>query len=87
MERRPLPLGAKLTNIEFHLQIFLTAEIIAEAYYNPLRRFSGDSVIEKSCARILKDKIRHLSFHAVFLIRKWLRSHHGRGGSGEGSSL
>ncbi|MDE0858849.1 MAG: ferritin-like domain-containing protein [Akkermansiaceae bacterium] len=65
--------GRKLINIEFHLQIFLTAEIIAEAYYDLLRRFSGDPVIEKSCARILKDEIGHLGFHAAF-FNSWMAS-------------
>lgn len=61
----------KLINIEFHLQIFLTAEIIAEAYYDLLRRFSRDPVIEQACGRILKDEVGHLGFHAAF-FHSWM---------------
>ncbi len=61
----------KLINIEFHLQMFLTAEIIAEAYYDLLRRHSGDPVITQACGRILKDEVGHLGFHAAF-FHSWM---------------
>jgi hypothetical protein len=57
--RRPL-------NLQFELQILLTAELIAEAYYELLRRSLFDAVLKKVCARILKDEVAHTRFHADF---------------------
>ncbi|MGJ8697554.1 MAG: ferritin family protein [Verrucomicrobiaceae bacterium] len=62
----------KLINLEFHVQMFMTAEIIAEAYYDLLRCSVEDFAIRKACARILSDEVGHLGFHASF-FKAWLR--------------
>ncbi|NNM30684.1 MAG: ferritin-like domain-containing protein, partial [Akkermansiaceae bacterium] len=50
--RRPL-------NLEFELQILLTAELLAEAYYEILRREIDDGPLRDACSRILKDEVGH----------------------------
>lgn len=67
----------KLINLEFQVQMLLTAEIIAEAYYDFLRQHVADPVIHQAYTRILKDEIRHLGFHADFFnawTAKWPES-------------
>lgn len=56
----------KLVNLEFELQTLLTAELIAEAYYELLRRTVDDGPIQQACARIVKDEVGHTGFHAAF---------------------
>jgi len=56
----------KLVNLEFELQALLTAELIAEAYYELLRRSVDEQPIQQACARIVKDEIGHTGFHAAF---------------------
>jgi hypothetical protein len=56
----------KLVNLEFELQTLLTAELIAEAYYELLRRTVDDQPIQQACARIMKDEVGHTGFHAAF---------------------
>lgn len=67
----------KLINLEFELQTLLTAELIAEAYYELLRRTVDDQPIKQACARIVKDEIGHTGFHAAFFgyrQKKWGRA-------------
>lgn len=64
----------KLINLEFQLQMLLTAELLAEAYYELLRRTVEDEPIRKACARIVKDEVGHTAFHAEFfgeLQHRW----------------
>lgn len=56
----------KLINLEFQLQMLLTAELLAEAYYELLRREVPDQPLRKACARIVKDEVGHTAFHASF---------------------
>jgi len=56
----------KLINLEFQLQMLLTAELLAEAYYEVLRRNVEDGPITQFCARIVKDEVGHTAFHAEF---------------------
>ena len=65
--RRPL-------GLRFELQVLLTAELIAEAYYELLRRAVDDGPISKACARMVKDEVGHLAFHADLfgeVLRRW----------------
>lgn len=67
----------KRINLEFQVQMLLTAEIIAEAYYDLLRQRVADPVIHQACIRILKDEIGHLGFHVDFFnswTSKWPES-------------
>ena len=67
----------KLVNLEFELQTLLTAELIAEAYYELLRRTVDDQPMQQACARIVKDEIGHTGFHAAFFgyrQKKWGRA-------------
>ncbi len=67
----------KLVNLEFELQTLLTAELIAEAYYELLRRTVDDQPIQQACARIVKDEVGHTGFHAAFFgyrQKKWGRA-------------
>lgn len=64
----------KLINLEFQLQMFLTAELVAEVYYEVLRRRVPDGPLRQACARIVKDEVGHTAFHAAFfgaLQRNW----------------
>ncbi len=60
----------RLINLEFELQILMTAEFIAEAYYAILRDRAGDPVIERACERILRDEVGHLRFHGDFFATR-----------------
>ena len=48
--------------------MLLAAKIIAEAYYDLLRKHVSDPVIHQACTQILKDEVGHLGFHADFLF-------------------
>ncbi len=62
----------KLINLEFQVQILLTAELIAEAYYDLLRQKVEDPVVKQACRRILKDEVGHLAFHGAF-FQSWMK--------------
>jgi len=53
--------------LEFNIQILLVAELIAEIYYALLHRRCGDAAIRACCLKILRDEMRHITFHAEFL--------------------
>ncbi|CAN5330260.1 hypothetical protein BH23VER1_BH23VER1_06170 [soil metagenome] len=53
-------------NLEFNIQVLLTAELIAEAYYALLRRHVPDPAIKAACAKIVGDEVAHTAFHAAF---------------------
>jgi len=53
--------------VEFNIQILLTAELIAEAYYGALYRRCPELAVRICCRKILADEMRHLAFHAEFL--------------------
>lgn len=56
----------RLINLEFELQIMMTAELIAEAYYGLLREHVDDPCVQQACERILRDEVQHLCFHIDF---------------------
>ena len=60
----------RLINLEFELQILMTAEFIAEAYYAILRDRAEDPVIAQAYERILRDAVKHLRFHGDFFATR-----------------
>ncbi len=64
-----------LFGLEFNLQILLTAELIAEAYYGLLAKHVPDPVIGSMCRKIVRDEVKHIQFHEEFFRlnqRRWL---------------
>ncbi|NNE92518.1 MAG: ferritin-like domain-containing protein, partial [Verrucomicrobiales bacterium] len=64
-----------LAGLRFNLQILLTAELIAEAYYGLLARHVSDPVIGSTCRKIVRDEVKHIGFHEEFFRmnqRRWL---------------
>ena len=70
----------RLINLEFELQILMTAEFIAEAYYAILRYptlsyailrdLAEDPVITPAYERILRDVVKHLHFQGDFFATR-----------------
>ncbi|MEN3941472.1 ferritin-like domain-containing protein [Prosthecobacter sp. SYSU 5D2] len=56
-----------LVNLEFAIQVLLTAELIAEVYYGTLFLRVPDEAVRNSCRQILKDEMKHLEFQRQFL--------------------
>lgn len=59
-----------LVNLEFAIQVLLTAELIAEVYYGTLYLRVQDDAIRKSCRQIVKDEMKHLEFQRQFLAER-----------------
>jgi hypothetical protein len=55
-----------LLGLEFNLQVLLTAELIAEAYYGLLYQSIPDPVARAVCGRITRDEVGHIGFHRSF---------------------
>jgi len=55
-----------MVNLQFNVQVLLTAELIAEAYYGLLHRHVSDPAILKVTGKILADEVRHIAFHSEF---------------------
>lgn len=55
-----------MVNLQFNVQVLLTAELIAEAYYGLLHRRVDDPAIHKVTGKILADEVRHIAFHSEF---------------------
>jgi len=56
-----------LVNLEFAIQVLLTAELIAEVYYGTLYLKVPDASIRAACRQILRDEMKHLDFQRQFL--------------------
>ena len=56
----------RLINLEFEIQIFVTAEIIGRAYYSLLYRHVDDPVVKSVCGKLVSDEVKHLNFHIEF---------------------
>ncbi len=54
-------------NLEFTIQILLTAELIAEIYYGTLYLHTPDATVRTMAHSILRDEMKHLDFQADFL--------------------
>jgi len=52
-----------IPRLEFEVQILLSAELIACAYYGLLARHSPAGLIRRGCAALVKDEVSHISFH------------------------
>ena len=52
--------------LEFNIQILLTAELIAEAFYGLLHTEVDDPVIKSVCGKIVRDEVQHIAFHVDF---------------------
>ena len=61
----------RLINLEFEIQIFVTAEIIGKAYYALLHRYVADPVVNRVCAKLISDEVKHLNFHTEFFRKRF----------------
>ncbi|WP_395744275.1 hypothetical protein [Prosthecobacter sp.] len=59
-----------LVNLEFNIQVLLTAELIAEVYYGMLALRCSDPVVQTAAKKILRDEMKHLSFQRDFLFER-----------------
>lgn len=55
-----------MVNLQFNVQVLLTAELIAEAYYGLLYRRIDDPTIHRVSGKILADEVHHIAFHCDF---------------------
>ncbi len=53
-----------IPTLEFEVQILLSAEIIARAYYGLLGEAVREPAIRSACRSILRDELGHIAFHA-----------------------
>lgn len=59
-----------ILNLEFAIQVLLTAELVAEVYYGTLYLRVGDPVVRRVSHKILRDEMRHLAFQREFLSER-----------------
>ena len=59
-----------LVNLEFNIQVLLTAELIAEVYYGTLHLRCEDPVVRAMARKILRDEMKHLRFQREFLSER-----------------
>ncbi|HCN29525.1 MAG TPA: hypothetical protein DIT64_12395 [Verrucomicrobiales bacterium] len=59
-----------LVNLEFAIQVLLTAELVAEIYYGALYLRVSDPVVRVMARKILQDETRHLEFQREFLSER-----------------
>lgn len=52
-----------LPALEFELQVLLTAELIARAYYGLLSQRLEEPLIRRACASLTCDEVGHIAFH------------------------
>ena len=52
---------------QFEIQVLVIAELVGTAYYRLLRARTRDSVLDDTCALLLRDEARHVEFHAHWL--------------------
>ena len=52
---------------KFEIQALVIAELVGTAYYRLLHLRARDAVLDDTCAFILRDKARHIDFHADWL--------------------
>ena len=52
---------------QFEIQVLLIAELVGSAYYRLLRARTPDSVLDETCALLLRDELQHVEFHAQWL--------------------
>ncbi len=59
-----------LVNLEFAVQVLLTAELIAEVYFGSLYLRCEDPVVKKIAHKLLRDEMKHLDFQRDFLSER-----------------
>ncbi len=59
-----------LVNLEFAIQVLLTAELVAEVYYGSLYLRVPDAAVKAACRQILRDEMKHLEFQRQFLAER-----------------
>ncbi|SKA90087.1 hypothetical protein SAMN02745166_01658 [Prosthecobacter debontii] len=59
-----------LVNLEFAIQVLLTAELVAEVYYGTLYIKVPDPAVHSACRQILRDEMKHLEFQRQFLAER-----------------
>lgn len=59
-----------LVNLEFAVQVLLTAELIAEVYFGTLYLRCADPVVKKTAHKLLRDEMKHLDFQRDFLSER-----------------
>jgi len=59
-----------LVNLEFAIQVLLTAELIAEVYYGTLYLRCTDPAVHQMTQKILRDEMKHLTFQREFLSER-----------------
>ncbi|MFZ2279461.1 MAG: hypothetical protein WAW39_16825 [Prosthecobacter sp.] len=59
-----------LVNLEFNIQVLLTAELIAEVYFGQLSLRCSDPVVQTVAKKLLRDEMGHLSFQRDFLFER-----------------
>lgn len=59
-----------LVNLEFNIQVLLTAELIAEVYFGLLTLRCSDPVVQTVAKKLLRDEMGHLSFQRDFLFER-----------------
>ena len=57
-------------NLEFNIQVLLTAELIAEVYFGLLSLRCSDPVVQTVAKKLLRDEMGHLSFQRDFLFER-----------------
>lgn len=59
-----------LVNLEFNIQVLLTAELIAEVYFGLLALRCPDPVVQVVAKKLLRDEMGHLAFQRDFLFER-----------------
>ena len=59
-----------LVNLEFLIQVLLTAELIAEVYFGTLYLRCDDPVVKRVAHKLLRDEMKHLAFQRDFLSER-----------------
>lgn len=59
-----------LVNLEFAIQVLLTAELIAEVFFGTLYLRCEDPVVRKVSHKLLRDEMKHLNFQRDFLSER-----------------
>jgi len=59
-----------LVNLEFNVQVLLTAELIAEVYFGLLALRCSDPVVQAVAKKLLRDEMKHLAFQRDFLFER-----------------
>src|SRR6266576_1159394 len=52
---------------QFEIHVLVIAELVCTAYYRLLRARTRDSVLDETCALLLRDEAQHVEFHAQWL--------------------